>query len=228
MTSTTWLKPAWGSPAMLCLSLSVAAHALVLTGLQPSGQHRPKHGAPPGAPSMQVRTMALGSATPPSTTHLTPTPQTEAPTHASDLTEPSHDEAEMATTDEPQPTQASDPAQALDTDASPLPPRPYAEYIPRPQLSVAPIPRVPILIAPPEGDKELARRVVVLSLYIDESGHVRHIEADDNDMPPAYVQAARAAFMAATFSPGQLEGQQVKSRTRVEVVFDNTPLDSGH
>ncbi|MBI5927513.1 MAG: hypothetical protein HY836_18155 [Aquabacterium sp.] len=224
MTSTTWLKPAWGSPAMLCVSLSVAAHALVLTGLQPSGQHRPKNGAPPGSPSMQVRTMAWGSAAP--ATHLTPTPQPEAPAQEPDLTEPPHDEADMATTDEPPPDQSSDPAQALDTDTSPLPPKPYAEYIPRPQLSVAPIPRVPILIAPPEGDKEPARRVVVLSLYIDESGHVRHIEADDNDMPPAYVQAARAAFMTATFSPGQLEGQQVKSRTRVEVVFDNTPLDS--
>lgn len=210
---------------MLCVSLSVAAHALVLTGLQPSGQHRPKHG-PSSAPSMQVRTMALRSVTPPE--HLTPTPQAEAPTHVPDLTAPSHDEAEMVTTDEPQPTRASDPAQALDTDTSPLPPKPYAEYIPRPQLSVAPIPRVPILIAPPEGDKEPARRVVVLSLYIDESGNVRHIEADDNDMPPAYVQAARAAFMAATFSPGQLDGQQVKSRTRVEVVFDNTPLDGAH
>lgn len=123
--------------------------------------------------------------------------------------------------------QTDAPTQTSDTITPALPPKPYAEYIPRPQLSIAPIPRAPILIAPPEGDKEPARRVVVLSLYIDESGHVRHIEADDNDMPPAYVQAARTAFMAATFSPGRLEGQQVKSRTRVEVVFDNTPLDSG-
>jgi protein TonB len=212
---------------MLCLSLSVAAHALVLAGLQTSGRRTgssdPRHAAP-----LQIRMVNLASAVPlPDTT---PAHQPDAPM-ADEALPPSPDDvapapaqAQAATAEADAPIEAQAQDQP-DASTPPLPPKPYAEYIPRPQLSIAPIPRVPILIAPPQGDKEVARRVIVLSLYIDESGHVRHIEADDDGQPPAYVEAARNAFLAATFSPGQLAGQQVKSRTRVEVVFDNTPLD---
>ena len=43
-------------------------------------------------------------------------------------------------------------------------------------------------------------------------------------MPPEFEEAAKQAFMPLTFRPGILNGIPVKSRIRIEVVFDNTPL----
>ena len=69
------------------------------------------------------------------------------------------------------------------------------------------------------------RHVGVLSIFIDEHGQVQRSEADDAvGLPEALVQAAREAFMAAQFAPGEIDGRAVKSRVRVEVVFDDTPM----
>ncbi|MEJ8858355.1 energy transducer TonB [Variovorax robiniae] len=91
-------------------------------------------------------------------------------------------------------------------------------------LTVAPVAQTPVhLIAPPD-ETAIARHAGILALYIDEQGEVRQVTADDSSvLPPAFEQAAREAFMAARFAPGQLDGLPVKSRVRVEVVFDNTP-----
>jgi hypothetical protein len=97
-------------------------------------------------------------------------------------------------------------------------------YLPRPQLTIAPTLTSPVLLNAPEGDTEIARHVGVLALFIDQSGRVHHIQAEEPRLPPAFERIAREAFMAATFTPGQLDGQEVKSRIRIEVVFDNTPL----
>jgi len=100
------------------------------------------------------------------------------------------------------------------------------DYVPRPLLSVPPVSRSPVIIAAPEGQADSSRHVGILSLFIDEDGRVHHVAADDAALPPAFEQAAREAFMAARFSPGQIDGRLVKSRVRVEVVFDNLPLMS--
>lgn len=99
-------------------------------------------------------------------------------------------------------------------------------YIPRPELSRPPVATAPVMIPPPVGDSEVARRVAVLSLYIDEHGRVHHIVPNEPRLPPMFEAAAREAFQMAQFSPGELHGQAVKSRIRVEVVFDNTPTRS--
>jgi hypothetical protein len=98
------------------------------------------------------------------------------------------------------------------------------DYVPRPLLSVAPVALAPVLVEAPPDDTEIARRVGILSLFIDDEGKVQRIEAEEPSLPEAFEQAARDAFMAVRFSPGQVEGRAVKSRVRVEVVFDNTPL----
>lgn len=98
-----------------------------------------------------------------------------------------------------------------------------SDYIPRSLLSVPPSALVPIVLAMPEGDFAAERYAGVLSLFIDEEGHVRHVAAEGVTLPPTFEQVAREAFMAAPFLPGQLEGRAVKSRQRVEVVFDNRP-----
>lgn len=98
------------------------------------------------------------------------------------------------------------------------------DYIPRPLLSVAPVARTPVVIGSPPDETGVGRHVGILSLFIDEEGRVQHISANEPLLPSAFEQAARDAFMAARFSPGQVDGLAVKSRVRVEVVFDNTPL----
>lgn len=101
-----------------------------------------------------------------------------------------------------------------------------SEYIPRPQLNVPPVALAPLILGTPEGRFEPQRIIGILSLYIDENGQVHHVSAHGERMPSAFEEVARQAFMAMTFRPGQLNGQPVKSRIRVEVVFDNTPLPS--
>jgi hypothetical protein len=102
----------------------------------------------------------------------------------------------------------------------------YEEFVPRSELSIPPFPSTPIVLESPEGDGSLSRYLGVLSLFIDEQGRVEHISADEPYLPPAFEAAARHAFMTAQFSPGQIDGRAVKSRQRVEVVFDSTPAQS--
>lgn len=98
------------------------------------------------------------------------------------------------------------------------------EYIPRPQLSLPPVPQRTAIIVPPSGNYPTDRIVGTLSLYIDETGKVHHILPNGASMPPEFEEAAKQAFMPLTFRPGILNGVPVKSRIRIEVVFDNTPL----
>ena len=99
-------------------------------------------------------------------------------------------------------------------------------YLPRPLLSVVPEPVIPVAIAAPAtaaADRPIGGHRGVLALYIDEAGRVRRVEAEPPALPEPMERAAREAFLAARFSPGQVAGQVVKSRIRVEVVFDDAP-----
>ncbi len=218
---------------MACALLSVAAHAMLLDALTSGtlgGSSRaaaaaataPAHSAPAQQSRVPVQVRMLAQA-------LRPSPATSA----------------SAAQDEAAPTPVATPtveaagvsaeAQALavaEPDTAPPVPSASASttldtYIPRPELTLPPVRQTPVVLsAPEEGDSEPARRVGVLALYIDETGRVHHIESDEPRLPPPYERAAREAFMTAVYTPGQLDGRVVKSRIRVEVVFDNTPLDT--
>ncbi|MES2251747.1 MAG: hypothetical protein V4645_31060 [Pseudomonadota bacterium] len=95
-------------------------------------------------------------------------------------------------------------------------------YIPRSQLSTPPIALTTIVLEPPSGEPVGDRLVGILLLFIDEQGHVDQVDSEEPILPPAFEQAAREAFIAAEFSPGEIDGRAVKSRLRVEVVFDDT------
>jgi len=97
------------------------------------------------------------------------------------------------------------------------------EFVPRPLLTVPPVALESVILVAPQDQSQIVRHVAVLSLFIDEEGQVLRISASEPMLPPAFEQAAREAFIAARFAPGQLNGIPVKSRVRVEVVFDNTP-----
>jgi hypothetical protein len=98
------------------------------------------------------------------------------------------------------------------------------DFFPRPLLTVPPKPIAAVTLAAPPPGMEATRYLGVLSLYIDELGQVQHVEAHEPFFPAALEAIARGTFMAVPFSPGQVDGRAVKSRLRVEVEFDNTPL----
>jgi hypothetical protein len=100
-------------------------------------------------------------------------------------------------------------------------PNSFEEYIPRAHLTVAPVATRPVILESPPGETANVRHVGVLLLYIDETGKVQDAIAQEPLLPEAYEHAARAAFMAAQFSPGEFAGRTVKSSLRVEVVFES-------
>ncbi|WP_185738320.1 energy transducer TonB [Variovorax beijingensis] len=96
-------------------------------------------------------------------------------------------------------------------------------YMPRSQLSTPPVAKTAIVLEPPPGELAAGRLVGILLLFIDERGHVQRVDAEESTLPSAFEQAAREAFMAAEFSPGEVDGHAVRSKQRVEVIFDYTP-----
>ncbi|MDM0035966.1 energy transducer TonB [Variovorax sp. J22P271] len=220
----------------LCIAVSLTAHLLLLEA--PATSKPPRQAAHSPARSsagLQVRvlqdeavarsgttaderTMTLGARTPSNRS-------SSVGSHAARPPEQKPgppDKADMAAL----PGNAAKPSSEADvpTVATPAATRGDDEYVPRPLLSVPPVAQSLVIIAAPEGLADLDRHVGILSLFIDEDGRVHHVSADEAALPPAFEQAAREAFMAARFSPGQIDGRLVKSRVRVEVVFDSIPL----
>lgn len=95
-----------------------------------------------------------------------------------------------------------------------------ADYYPRAALSLAPAPLDTIVIDYPPIAEDSGHHVSELSLFIDEAGRVTRVRVDGQTLPPALEQAAREAFTGARFRPGEVDGHAVKSRIRIEVVFD--------
>ena len=101
----------------------------------------------------------------------------------------------------------------------------WDRYLPRSQLSVVPSPREHILLGYPDDGPAVGRFVLTLTLYIDEAGAVRRVDvASDQALPDPLRQAARLAFAGKYFSPGELAGDVVKSRIRIEVVYESLAL----
>jgi TonB family protein len=96
-------------------------------------------------------------------------------------------------------------------------------YLPRGLLTRPPRALAMIDIPFPPGVPTPGRYRAVLALYIDETGTVRRVKVADAQLPAAYEEAARNAFQAASFTPGELKGLAVKSLIHIEVVFDETP-----
>lgn len=94
------------------------------------------------------------------------------------------------------------------------------EYLPRNLLSVAPAAQTSIVIPYPPEVAGTGRYAGIFALFIDELGEVRSVRMEDQRLPPAMEHAVRQIFMQTRFSAGQRDGKDVKSRIRVEIVFD--------
>lgn len=100
-----------------------------------------------------------------------------------------------------------------------------ALYMPRTLLTVAPVALTPVMLQWPPSWRARRSFAGVLKLYLDEQGRVDRVEPDgDPELPPALFEAARQAFLAAEFSPGQFHGLAVKAWMRVEVKFEAETL----
>jgi hypothetical protein len=92
-------------------------------------------------------------------------------------------------------------------------------YLPRSALSNPARPMASVDIDYPDGAPIGDFRAVLL-LYVDEAGKVQRVLGRDEPLPPSLEAAARAAFQATRFAPGELEGRAVKSIFPVEVIFN--------
>ena len=93
-------------------------------------------------------------------------------------------------------------------------------YLPRSALTVPPVARSAIVVPYPVFEADTGRYAARLSLFIDETGSVRRVEIETEDLPEPLRIAVRDVFMSAEFQPGELDGRPVRSRLRVEVSFD--------
>ncbi len=94
-------------------------------------------------------------------------------------------------------------------------------FVARALLAVAPQPLDTVIVPVPTSLRVGEVHRGELTLFIDETGTVVRVRAETDTLPDELVELARQAFMAARFAPGELtDAGAVKSRIRVEVVFD--------
>jgi Gram-negative bacterial TonB protein C-terminal len=96
------------------------------------------------------------------------------------------------------------------------------DFFSRDSLDVGPSPATPVLIDYPSIPGVGGTHVGLLTLFIDEMGRVLKVRVDSQALPAEMQDAARSAFMHAAFAPGLVDGLPVRSRIRVEVVFESS------
>lgn len=108
----------------------------------------------------------------------------------------------------------------------------FSSYLSIKELDVAPAIVRDIDVASEEiKSRPSPGGTLMLRLWIDESGHVVRAEPPSSEMPAIYAETAARAFMRAKFSPGIKNGNAVKSRINVVLVYpavqrDNSPANS--
>ncbi len=145
-----------------------------------------------------------------------------------------HERVERTPSAQPVPAAASAPPEGLGDAAPPRsavlpgPGQADDEYLPRSALTLGPEPTAEVLLAYPDHAPD-GRWQGVLTLFIDERGQVQRVrvESTESELPPPFQEAARQAFLAARFTPGQWQGQAVRSRIRIAVEFESTVASPG-
>lgn len=91
-------------------------------------------------------------------------------------------------------------------------------YLQRRWLTLAATPMQPVPLVFPDVDGMVDLKVQA-TLFIDEDGVVRHIRLDTPGVHEAFAQAVREGFGGLRFSPGEVQGQPVRSQLRLEIEF---------
>lgn len=95
------------------------------------------------------------------------------------------------------------------------------DYLAANLLSERPVPHENVVVTYPESSDERGVFKVVLTLFVNELGTIDRIAVDDPELPAPFANAAMDAFSRVTFSPGLIADRAVKSRVRIEIIFDN-------
>jgi hypothetical protein len=186
-----------------CLAVVVCAHALLL--VQPPRQAA-QSPAGDASRAVRVRLLAPGSPTPTSTPTAVATATTGAmppnprPARAAEAAVPKPDRSAPSWV----PTRRDD-----------------GEYLSRSALTAAPKAHGPVAIDYPYFDGEADHYVGEFDVFIDDSGGVVRVVSATPDLPLLLSAAVRDAFLAARFTPGEVDGLAVRSRIRIEVTFDS-------
>lgn len=222
----------WTTPLLLATSLHVAVIGSAARWHKAEGASQ-AGGAPLSATAagdvspLPMQLIAAAPATTQAST-ITPAPVATPPSPAPGDTDPAHEpEQAHKPVSAPVPELAAQAPTNTSVDAPPQPPSTPAPdvYHPRSELSIAPrLQGVLDIVFPPQEPKHL-RHEATLAIYIDEHGHVRKVTPVQGELPMAFVEAARNAFLSAQFQPGQLQGQAVKSFIHIAVVFEETPAE---
>jgi protein TonB len=204
---------------VLSLLLSMAAHGVLLAlsrggSLHPGDTSATRRGL---VVAMSVRVEPAATPAQPAGTARPEVPSQADANVASPSPSPRGAHAETASNELPASSAPATVAPVDTTDGG-------VEYMPRGLLSVVPVARGPVAIPYPRDGPAKGRFSTVLALFIDEGGLVRRVRVDGPDLPPALDAAAREAFLAVRWTPGEFEGRVVKSLIRVEVNFESDPV----
>lgn len=93
-------------------------------------------------------------------------------------------------------------------------------YLDRRLVTEGPSPNTPVVIDYPADAPTAQSYTGRLRLFIDQHGVVRKVQGLPPHLPPPMLQAATSAFLATRFSPGTLNGADVRTKIEVEVSFD--------
>lgn len=210
-----------------CVLIVVALHVSLLT--VPARSAAPRTEAATSLRAVHVRTLQA--------TALARAPESPVSMRAAHLPRQDGGAVNTIARSTASPAVERDAAPTVVDDAGKSPPLPdlglYAwsadpvdDYYPRTELTVGPAPMGTVQIEYPAFDGERDFYSSELLLMIDETGVVSRVLLVGAPLPAPLEEAARSAFLQAPFMPGERNGQAVKSRIRVEVVFDSRRIPS--
>ncbi|HEX8987135.1 MAG TPA: TonB family protein [Rhodocyclaceae bacterium] len=61
----------------------------------------------------------------------------------------------------------------------------------------------------------------VIRIYIGEDGSVENIKLEESDLPAEFDSLVVGAMTNSLFTPGQIEGRNVRSQIRIEIRFES-------
>lgn len=216
-----------------CMLAAVALHAAAL-GWLVQGRSRPggdggapgvlaeRAPAPPPAAAMQVALRTLAAPARPAAQTApgqAPAPAASAADRSLAADGPAASPAMTAAAYPAEP--AAGPVAAQQAGGSTLGGPDTQGYVPRPLLSTAPEPTQDIALPFPLDFAGRGRFAGILTLYIEADGRVSRVVVEGASLPPPLARVAQQAFSGTRFTPGRVERRIVKSRIRVEVVFEN-------
>lgn len=198
---------------VVALAISLALHAALVLGVRGEAP-----GAATGSGTLDVWLVAESPLPRPAPAQANPV------IHESARAETPPDSAPTAPPRPVHAGEATPPAEAVETAPRPDRGMPLAfdpTYYPVRALDVPPVPRAPIEPVYPRGaEAERQTGLIRMVLRIEADGRVSAAEVIQAEPAGVFEDSARAAFLAARFSPGQRGGRPVRSQLLIEVRYD--------